>query len=409
VSDLRRFEDFAVGESAAIDRVVRADDVARFAELTGDDNPLHLDDDFASVLGLGGRVVHGMLTAGYVSTVIGTLLPGPGALWLSESFRFRSPVRVNDEIHVEVRIRHLSPSTGVVVLDVTVTNENGSVVLDGEANVQVLGATAQRRDDSPTARSSHTPSGQPVTTGCAVVTGSGRGIGAAIAARLAAVGLPVVVNYRSDGAQADRTTRAITDTGGRARVCQADVTDSDSVTALFDFAVQEYGPVSVLVNNAGGTLGRRALTETSWEEMERHLNHHLRASFLCVQAVLPAMIDRRMGRIINVTSQAAYGVPPAAMTGYTVAKAALAALTRSIAVEASPFGVTANAVAPGMVETDLVADVSPRTKLTLAAQSPTRHLVTPSQVADAVAFLAGPGAAEVTGQTIHLSGGMVMT
>jgi 3-oxoacyl-[acyl-carrier protein] reductase len=415
VPDLRRFEDFAVGDSAAIDRVVLAHDVTRYVELTGDDNPIHLSDDFASSLGVDRRIVHGMLTAGFVSAVIGTLLPGPGALWLSETFRFRAPVHVDDQIRVEVRVRYISPASRVLVLDVMVTKQDGAVVLDGDANVQVLdgsieagaptGLDVPRRQVGASAR----PADRSNTKGCAVITGSGRGIGAAIAARLAADGMAVMVNYRHDQAQAESTAGAITALGGEAATFGADVSDPTAVDALFHAAVDRFGPVTVLVNNAGTGIGRRPLLETTWEEMERHLATHLRASFLCVQAVLPGMVERRSGRIINITSEAAYGLPAPEMTGYVVAKAALAALTHSIALEAGPHGITANAVAPGMVDTDLVTDVARRTKLALAAQSPLRRLATASAVADAVAFLAGPSAAEVTGQTIHLSGGKVMS
>jgi 3-oxoacyl-[acyl-carrier protein] reductase len=395
MTQARSFDDFAVGESASLDHVVLSDDVARFVELTGDDNPVHVDDAYAAGIGVGGRVVHGMLTAGYISTVIGTLLPGPGALWLSERFEFRSPVRINDRIHIEVRIRHISPGTRVLVLDVTVHNQHGKVVLDGEAKVQVLERIVQMTDAK---RSAET----------AVVTGSGRGIGAAIAQRLAADGLRVVLNYRRDEARAVATAKSIQGHGGEASLFRADVSDAEQVAALVAHATETYGPVDVLVNNAGGPTDPRPLKDTTWDDMERHLATHLHGSFLCVQATLPGMVDRGFGRIVNVTSQAAYGPPPPRMTGYVVAKAALAAFTRCVALEGGPHGVTSNAVAPGMVDTELVADVSHRTKMTLAAQAPLRRIGTSDDIAGVVSFLVGPGGAYVTGQTIHLSGGQAM-
>ena len=162
------------------------------------------------------------------------------------------------------------------------------------------------------------------------------------------------------------------------------------------------------MNNAGGPTAPKPLGELTWADMESHLATHLRGSFLCVDAVLPGMIERGFGRIVNVTSQAAYGTPPPKMTGYVVAKAALAAFTRCVALEAGPHGVTANAVAPGMVETELVGHISPRQKMTIAAQTPLRRLAAADDIADVVAFLLGPRASYVTGQTIHLSGGQVV-
>jgi 3-oxoacyl-[acyl-carrier protein] reductase len=394
--DVRKFADFGVGDEASLEHVVRVEDVDRFVALTGDDNPVHVDDSYAAGLGVGGRVVHGMLTAGYVSTVIGTLLPGPGALWLSQRFNFRAPVRIGDRIEVRVRVRHLSPGTRVLVLDVVVANQHGKIVLDGEAQVQVL----ERVDEM------GEPRGAVETV---VVTGSGRGIGAAIARRLATDGVRVVLNYRTDDTGAQATLSSIRDSGGDATLYRADVSDPEGVAALMDHAVATYGHVDAVVNNAGGPPDPRPLSETTWEDMERHLGTHLRGSFLCVKAVLPAMIERGYGRIVNVTSQAAYGTPPPKQTGYVVAKAALAAFTRSVALEAGPHGVTVNAIAPGMVDTELVADVSPRIKMALAAQVPLRRLGLAADVADVASFLLGPGGSYVTGQTIHLSGGQVMT
>jgi 3-oxoacyl-[acyl-carrier protein] reductase len=388
---------FAVGDRASIERVISAEDVARFVDLSGDDNPVHVDDEYAARIGVGARVVHGMLTASYVSTVIGTKLPGPGALWLSEHFDFLAPVRIGDRVHVEVEVRRISTATRVLVLGVQVRNQHGATVLDGEARVQVL----ERVSDAPasTQRAAQT----------AVITGSGRGIGAAIATRLAADGCQVVLNYRQDRASAQATLDSILESGGDATMFQADVADRDAVAALIAHARDKFGPVDALVNNAGGAINPRALEETTWDELESHLATHLRGSFLCTQATLPAMIERGFGRIVNVTSQAAYGTPPPKMSGYAVAKAALATFTKCVALEAGPHGVTVNAVAPGMVETELVGDVSPRMKMTLAANTPLRRLAVENDVAGAVAFLVGPDGSYFTGQTIHLSGGQVMT
>lgn len=396
MSPSSRFDAFRVGQTASFERRVRASDVHRFVELTGDDNPVHVDDEFARAIGVGGRVVHGLLTASYVSTAIGTVLPGPGALLLSERFNFRAPVRVDDRIEVGLTVRHVSPATRILVLDVKVTNQHDNVVLDGEAHVQVLENASEMNESTQGART-------------AVVTGSGRGIGAAIAQRLASDGLRVVLNFRSDERQATETLQSIRRDDGEASLFRADVTDREQARALVEFAAATYGAVDVLVNNAGGPIDRRPLSDTRWEDVEQHLTAQLQGSVHCVEAALPDMVEREFGRIVNVTSQAAYGVPPPKSVGYVVAKAALAAFTRCIAVEGGLHGITANAVAPGMTETDMIADVPQRARMVLAAQAPLRRLGRTNDVADAVSFLVGPGAASVTGQTLHLSGGLAMT
>jgi 3-oxoacyl-[acyl-carrier protein] reductase len=390
-----RFDDFAVGDRASLEHELRAEDVRRFVDLTGDDNPVHVDDAYATAHGLRAPVAHGMLTAAYVSTVIGTKLPGPGALWMSERFRFRAPVYVGDTIRVEVVVKRKSPSTRVMVLDVTIHNHRGALVLDGEAHVQLL------EDPMTTGEAAQ-------ATGTAVVTGAAKGIGSAIARRLAQDGWSVVVNFRSDAEGAEATVAAIAEAGGTASAFRADLADAGAVAELFDYAADTYGPVLGLVNNAGGAPRPQPLLETTWADLERHLGDHLRIAALCVERVLPGMVERGDGRIVNVTSQAGYGPPPQQQAGYAVAKAALAAYTRAIAVEAGPHGVRANAIAPGLIPTDMTADLSARQKAIVASQAPLRRLAGVDDVADATAFLLGPQAAYMTGQTVHLSGGQVM-
>jgi 3-oxoacyl-[acyl-carrier protein] reductase len=389
------FDQFHVGQTGRLERVVGAEDVARFAELTGDDNPVHVDDAYAASVGLGGRVVHGMLTSGYLSTVIGTILPGEGALWLSVALNFRVPVRVGERIRIATEVRHVSKATRILTLGIDVRNDRDRVVLDGEARVQVLERLATMSAGTEAPRT-------------AVITGSGRGIGAAIARRLAADGLRVVVNFRADEERARQTAAAITAEGGEASLFGADVSEPAGAAALIAHAQEAFGPVDVLVNNAGAPPDRRPLAETSWSELERQLAGHLRSAHLCVEAVLPGMIERGLGRIVNVTSQSAYGTPPPGMASYVVAKAALAAYTRCLALEAGPHGITVNAIAPGLVATEMNSDVAPRAKALTAAQTPLRRLASPDEIADAVAFLAGPTAHYVTGQTLHLSGGQLM-
>ena len=143
----KSFSDFAVGQVETIEKVVTAEDVRRFVALTGDTNPLHLEDDFAASVGFeSGRIVNGLLVASYVAALIGTKLPGPGALELSQKFNFRAPVSIGATLVVEGRVRRTSPAIRALVLDIQVTDDRGAVVVDGEAVVQLLEGLQQTED-----------------------------------------------------------------------------------------------------------------------------------------------------------------------------------------------------------------------------------------------------------------------
>ena len=236
--------------------------------------------------------------------------------------------------------------------------------------------------------------------GCALVTGGSRGIGAATARALAADGWPVGINYRSDRDAAEQVLRDIESGGGRALPLAADVSDPAAAAGMFDEIEQRFGPVLVLVNNAGVRADGLSpqLEDDDWQ---RVIDTNLSAAFRTTRRALPQMLRARFGRIVNVASV----VGPRANAGqanYAASKAGLIGLTKTVAVEVARRGVTVNAVAPGFVDTDLTADV-PRD---IADAVPARRPGTPEEVAACVAFLAGERAGYVTGTTLTVDGGM---
>lgn len=394
-----RFAEISVGDRAEVRHTIQAANLDTFATLTGDNNPLHMDEDYASRTPMRQRVVHGMLTASFISTIIGTKLPGTGSLWFEQSLRFIAPARIGEAIVVTAEVLHKSPANRVLTLRTRVTGEGGRELVDGEAKVKVVESehADEKKAESDTDRL------DPV-----IVTGASRGIGAAIAGALARAGHPVIVNFRSSEADAERITRLIREDGGEAEAVRADVSDPDQVAAMFDRARAAIGEPLAIVNNASPAIDGKPLTDLAWHEIQRHLDVQVRGAFETSRAAVPAMIEAGRGRIVNITSLVADGVPPAQWTAYTMAKAALTSLTRSMAAELGPRGVRVNAVAPGMTMTDLIADLPERAKMVAKMQTPTRRLARPDDVASAVVYLLGDGADHVTGQTLRIGGGAVM-
>ena len=238
----------------------------------------------------------------------------------------------------------------------------------------------------------------------AIVTGASRGIGAAIARRLAGDGLAVVVNYAGNAGAAEEVVAGIPDAGGRAVACRADIARSEDVTGLFDAAIAAFGRVDVVVNNAGVmTLGPIAgMTD---EVFDRMIAINLRGSFNVMRAAAGRLGEG--GRIVNLSSSVV-GLLQPGYGPYAGTKAAVEAMTMVLARELRGRGITVNAVAPGPTATDLFLDgKSPELVDRLAKLSPLERLGTPGDIAAAVAFLAGPDGAWIDGQTLRANGGVV--
>jgi 3-oxoacyl-[acyl-carrier protein] reductase len=242
----------------------------------------------------------------------------------------------------------------------------------------------------------------------AVVTGGARGIGAGTAKRLAADGLAVAVLDLKEG-DCGATVDAITSAGGRALAVGADVSDADQVQAAVDRVVAELGPPAVLINNAG-VLRDNLLFKMTLDDWDTVLGIHLRGSFLMSKACQKYMVDQRFGRIVNLSSSSALG--NRGQANYSSAKAGLQGFTKTLAIELGQFGITANAVAPGFIATDMTAATAARIGIgfedfqkAAAAGIPVRRVGTPDDVAHVISFLVSDGAGFVSGQVIYVAGG----
>ena len=237
--------------------------------------------------------------------------------------------------------------------------------------------------------------------GSALVTGASRGIGAAIAKSLAREGWPVGVNYRSDSDAAQAVVEEITSAGGRATALQGDISDPKTADALFSALEEEFGPVLVLVNNAGVRADGLS-PQIDDEDWDRVIDTNLSAAFRLTRRALRPMIRNRYGRIVNIASIVGAVRGNAGQANYAASKAGLVAMTRTVAAEVARRGVTVNAVAPGLIETDMTEGIGAN----LLEHVPARRAGTPEEVAACVRFLTSSDAAYVTGVCLTVDGGL---
>ncbi|WP_297570136.1 3-oxoacyl-[acyl-carrier-protein] reductase [uncultured Anaerovibrio sp.] len=240
----------------------------------------------------------------------------------------------------------------------------------------------------------------------ALITGASRGIGRAIAIKLASEGATVAINYAGNAKAAEEVKSIIEAAGGKAMLVQADVSSAESVDAMIKEVVEAFGGIDILVNNAGitrdGLLMR--MKEEDWDAV---INTNLKGVFYCTKAVSKLMMKKRAGRIVNMASVVGL-TGNAGQANYAAAKAGVIGFSKTMAKELASRGITVNMVAPGYIDTDMTAVLSESVRETMVSGIPLGRAGTPEDVANAVLFLVSDDASYITGQVINVDGGMVM-
>ncbi|MDK2810094.1 MAG: 3-oxoacyl-[acyl-carrier protein] reductase [Petroclostridium sp.] len=240
----------------------------------------------------------------------------------------------------------------------------------------------------------------------AIITGAGRGIGKAIAMKLAQMGANIVINDIPSSIDADKTAEEINSNGGNAIVCKGDVRNPQDVEAVVRQAVEKFGSVDILINNAGITRDTliMKMSEKDWDDV---LDINLKGAFNCIKAVTRIMMKQRSGKIVNVASVVGV-MGNAGQANYSASKAGLIGLTKSTAKELAPRGINCNAIAPGFIQSDMTDKLSETVKEEYMKNIPLKRFGTPDDVANVVAFLVSDDANYITGQVLHIDGGLVM-
>jgi 3-oxoacyl-[acyl-carrier protein] reductase len=395
---MKKYTDIQIGDKETLLHVISKTDIEKFVELTGDDNKLHIDEKFAGTTAFKKPVVHGMLGASFISTVIGTKLPGDGALWFSQTLEFLLPVRVGDELTIVAEVIKKNDKEQIIELKTDIFNQNRQIVTKGIAKVKVI--EQQVPEAAPTAVENAGP-------GTALVIGGTGGIGMATCLQLAKDGFDVVIHYHKNKDKAEAIRAQVEALGQKAILFQADILNAGEIQEMVNRSIRVFEKIDVLVNCAAAVIPNIKFEDLTWDDYVHQLELNIKSAFNLIKAVSPGMIGKGYGKIINVGSLAA-DKPNSDWSHYITAKSALVGLTRSLALELAPKGIRINMVTPGLISTDLTADIPEKTKLITAAQTPLRRLALTADVAGAISFLASTKSNFITGENIRINGGQVM-
>lgn len=392
-----RYEDIYIGQKETLTHIITLDDINKFVQLTGDDNKLHIDEKFASNTVFKKPVVHGMLGASFISTIIGTKIPGDGALWFSQSLEFLLPVRIGDELRVVAEVIKKNDKENIIELKTDIYNQNRQIVTKGFAKVKVVEFINSNtilviEDDA-------------IKT--AMVIGGTGGIGAATCLQLAKDGFNVAIHYNKNKLKAEAIKLDIEALGKRAIILNGDILNDYEVREMVTKTIRAFNKIDVVINCAASPIPNIKFQDLQWTDYLKQLELNIKSTFSIIKEIVPLMIENKYGKIISLGSLSA-DKPNSEWSHYITAKAALVGFTRSLALELAPKGIRVNLVTPSLVSTELTADVPEKIKLLTAAQTPLRRLALVNDVANAICFLASEKSNFITGENIRVNGGQVM-
>jgi len=394
---MKKYSDINVGDKETLSHTISKEDINKFVDLTGDDNKLHVDEKYASTTPFKKPVVHGMLGASFISTIIGTKLPGDGALWFSQTLEFLLPVRIGDELTVIAEVIKKNDKENIIELKTEIFNQNRQIVTKGLAKVKVVETeTIAEKTDNKNAG--------PKT---ALVIGGTGGIGKATCIQLAKDGFNVIIHYNKNKSLAEEIKTEVEKSGQKAITVKADILNEADIKDMAAKGLRAFNKIDVLANCAATVIPNIKFADLNWNDFSQQLDLNIRSTFTIIKEIMPGMIANGYGKIINIGSLSAEK-PNAEWAHYITAKSALIGLTKSLAFELAPKGIRINMVTPSLVSTELTADIPEKIKLLTAAQTPLRRLALASDVAGTISFLASERSDFLSGENIRVNGGQVM-
>ena len=392
-----KYNEILVGTKESLIHSITQKDIEKFVDLTGDDNKLHVDKEFASTTCFKKPVVHGMISASFISTIIGTKLPGDGALWFSQTLEFLLPVRIGDVITVTAEVIKKYDRDQIIELNIEILNQNRQVVTRGISKVKVIEQELPKSDNLSTVDKSEV----------ALVVGGTGGIGHATCLQLAKDGFDIIIHYNSNKNKAISLQNEVIKLGRKAIIFQADISEENKINELVDYGLRKFEHIDMFVNCAATAIPPIKVMDLLWPDFIHQIELNLKTNLQFIKKILPGMIANKYGKIVTIGTIYS-DKPNLNLTHYTTAKAALEGFTKSLALELAPKGIYVNMVSPSVLNTELTSDIPEKVKLVTIAQTPLRRLATPEDVANAISFLASKKSNFLSGENIRLNGGQVM-
>ncbi len=393
---MTRYEKINIGDTAEINHTITQKDIEKFVDLSGDDNKLHVDKEFASKTSFKKPVAHGMIGASFISTIIGTKIPGDGALWYAQNLEFILPVRVGDTLKIVATVTKKMNRQNSIELQTDIFNQHKQKVTTGVAKVKII--------ENEVIEDIIKNNNEKI----ALIIGATGGIGLKTAKTLAKENYSIILHYNSNKTKALELKTELEElTDKKILIVQANLLNENEIVEMFNEIKRYFTQITTLINASTLHFGNIKLGNMDWLDMESQLNINIKSSFLLVKNILPFMEINKYGKIVFITTQATEQVN-SEWLHYITAKSALNGFTKALAVELAPKGIRVNLVSPGMTDTELVSDIPEKVKLLTAAKTPLKRLAKPIDVANAISYLVSEKSDFLTGETIRINGGQVM-
>jgi 3-oxoacyl-[acyl-carrier protein] reductase len=377
-----------------------------FAKLSEDTNPVHFDSTVAKNLGFKAPIVHGMVNAAFISKLIGTKIPGPGSVWLSQTINFIQPVYINDTLDIAGKLVSYSTVQKVSKINIEIKNQNGDVVLRGTAVVKK--SFDEEKDIEQTIKNAKVfnYANSETKINSYLITGGTGGIGQAVIRKLIHPNNKIHFTFKNDKESAKSLVDEVIGEGGWAKAYYMDLKDSKSISEMF-LEIESSGELINGVVHCSATLADYKKFESfNSNELIEKINDDLCGAIQLLHSSVMNFQNLGSGSFVNVSTLYTQSAPPVGMYSYIASKSALESIIDGLAYELGPMGVRFNSVLPGMTQTNFLDKVPEKSKLVTKATTPLRKLGQPFEIANLICFLLAEDSSHITGEKYRISGGL---